>query len=109
MTEQTHQTTIGEVRLVALSRISPDPRFNPRTTRDPERFAQLVASVKADGVLQPMLVTPEEEGDGLRLVAGDHHSKIPTHRRRRGIPLTSNEALPPVRRPTAMSGCVRPA
>lgn len=71
MTEAVHQTVVGEVRIVALSRISPGPEFNPRTGRDPERFAQLVASVKADGVLQPLLVTPEPEGDGLRLVAGE--------------------------------------
>ena len=36
-----------------------------------ERFAQLVASVKADGVLAPLLVTPDGEGDGLRLIAGE--------------------------------------
>jgi len=66
-----HQTHLGEGRIVALSRITPGPDFNPRTARDPERFAQLVASVKADGVLQPLLVTPEPDGDGLRLVAGE--------------------------------------
>jgi len=31
-----HQTHVGEVRIVALSRISPGPDFNPRTARDPE-------------------------------------------------------------------------
>jgi len=71
MTEQTHHTTIGEVRVVALSRITPGEEFNPRSARDPQRFAQLVASVKADGVLQPLLVTPDGDGDGLRLVAGE--------------------------------------
>jgi ParB/RepB/Spo0J family partition protein len=71
MTEQTHHTTIGEVRVVALSRIRPGEDFNPRSARDPQRFAQLVASVKADGVLQPLLVTPNGDGDGLRLIAGE--------------------------------------
>lgn len=71
MTDQTHHTTIGEVRVVALSRITPGEDFNPRSARDPQRFAQLVASVKADGVLQPLLVTPDGDGDGLRLVAGE--------------------------------------
>lgn len=69
MSEQTHQTPVGGVRVVALSRISPGENFNPRTGRDPDRFAQLVASVKADGVLQPLLVTPD--GDGFRIVAGE--------------------------------------
>ncbi len=32
-----HPTHVGEVRIVALSRISPGPDFNPRTARDPER------------------------------------------------------------------------
>lgn len=71
MTEQTHQTGVGDVRIVALSRISPGENFNPRGDRDPQRFAQLVASVRADGVLQPLLVTPTGEGDELRLVAGE--------------------------------------
>ena len=39
------QTASGEVRIVSLSRITPGPEFNPPTARDPERFAQLVASV----------------------------------------------------------------
>lgn len=68
MSEQ-HQTAVGGVRVVALSRITPGEDFNPRTGRDPDRFAQLVASVKAHGVLQPLLVTPE--ADGFRIVAGE--------------------------------------
>jgi ParB/RepB/Spo0J family partition protein len=73
MSEQTHHTPVGEPRIVALSRIAPGEGFNPRQHRDPERFAQLVASVKADGILQPLLVTPdgESEGDGFRLIAGE--------------------------------------
>ena len=71
MSEQTHHAQLGEPRVVALSRIAPGEGFNPRQARDPERFAQLVASVKADGILQPLLVTPAADGDGFRLVAGE--------------------------------------
>ena len=67
---QIEQTKIGEARMVALSRITPRDGFNPRTDRDPERFAQLVASVQADGVLTALLVTPGD-GDELLLVAGE--------------------------------------
>jgi len=67
---QIEQTPVGEARIVALSRIAPREGFNPRTGRDPDRFAQLVASVAADGVLTPLLVTPGE-GDELLLVAGE--------------------------------------
>lgn len=44
-----HQTPVGDVRIVALSRISPGPDFNPRTARDPgdtER-EQALADVEA--------------------------------------------------------------
>ena len=72
MSEQMQQATVvGEVRMVSLSRITPREDFNPRGPRDPERFGQLVASVRADGVLQPLLVTPDGEDDGLRLIAGE--------------------------------------
>ena len=71
MSQQTHHTAIGEVRIIALSRITPAEGFNPRTERDTERFAQLVASVKADGILQPLLVTADSTGDGWRVVAGE--------------------------------------
>ena len=47
MSEQTPQTTIGEVRVVALSRISPGEDFNPRGERDPERFAHCTLDVVA--------------------------------------------------------------
>lgn len=46
------------------------PEFNPRTSRDAKRFAQLVCSVCEDGVLQPLLVTPEPDGE-FRVIAGE--------------------------------------
>lgn len=60
----------GELRRVALSRLSVQPGFNPRTSREAKRFAQLVASVRAEGVLQPLLVTPDGDGE-YRVVAGE--------------------------------------
>lgn len=77
---------VGTVRRVPLSRIEPADGFNPRTARDPERFARLVASVRADGLLSPLLVTPTEAG--FRLVAGEGRwlacgeagvSEVPVH------------------------------
>jgi len=63
-------SAVGEVRQVLLSRIDVQPEFNPRGSRDPDKFTQLVASIRADGVLQPLLVTPGDDGR-YRLVAGE--------------------------------------
>lgn len=73
MTENTTTNgtgAVGELRRVALSRIHVEPGFNPRTARDPRRFAQLVASVREEGVLQPLLVCENGDG-GFRLIAGE--------------------------------------
>jgi ParB/RepB/Spo0J family partition protein len=70
MTTTNGNGTVGELRRVALSRIHVQPDFNPRTTRDPKKFAQLVASVREEGVLQPLLVADDGDG-GFRLIAGE--------------------------------------
>lgn len=47
------------VRVVALSSLRPNP-LNPRTIReDDSEIAELAASIKANGLLQPLLVTPD--------------------------------------------------
>jgi len=70
MTNTNGNGAAGELRRVALSRIRVQPDFNPRTSRDVKRFAQLVASVREEGVLQPLLVTDDGDG-GFRLIAGE--------------------------------------
>lgn len=69
-------------RLVALARIHPSPT-NPRKRHDPAKHAELVDSVKALGVLQPLLCRPlpidrgpgsltiAEKFDHFELVAGE--------------------------------------
>jgi len=49
------------VRDVDLARVAPDPS-QPRRTMDPERLAELTASIAANGLLQPLVV--REEGMG---------------------------------------------
>lgn len=39
------------------------------TERDPQKFAELVADVRANGILQPIIVSPE--GDRYRVMAGE--------------------------------------
>jgi ParB family chromosome partitioning protein len=53
---------------VDVERIRPN-RFQPRQTFDAVKLEELAASMRENGVLQPLLVAPR--GDGLELVAGE--------------------------------------
>lgn len=44
---------------------------NPRRYFDAAKHAELVESVRLRGILQPLLVRPEKEGDDYRIVAGE--------------------------------------
>ena len=54
---------------VAIDSIRPS-RYQPRTEFDPEKLAELAASVKAQGILQPLLVRSRAAG-GYELIAGE--------------------------------------
>ncbi|TFF18390.1 ParB/RepB/Spo0J family partition protein [Jiella endophytica] len=70
--------TIAPERSVALDRISPNPH-NPRRTFREEDLAELSASIRQHGVVQPLLVRPLA-GDGGRfeLVAGERRLRAAT-------------------------------
>jgi len=54
--------------MLPVDRIHPNPR-QPRRSSDPVKMDELVRSVQARGVLEPLLVRPV--GDGYELVAGE--------------------------------------
>jgi ParB family chromosome partitioning protein len=54
---------------IPVERIRPNPR-QPRVRIDEEAFGDLVASVRRDGVVQPVLVRPTPDGD-YELIAGE--------------------------------------
>ena len=58
----------GRLREIPVARVSPNPR-QPRSRMDEKEFGELVASVRRDGVLQPILV--RAIGDGWELIAGE--------------------------------------
>jgi len=59
------------IRYIPLERIVPNPG-QPRMTFDEEALAELAASIKEHGVLQPVLVRPQRDtGQGYELVAGE--------------------------------------
>jgi ParB family chromosome partitioning protein len=58
----------GALRDIPVEQITPNPR-QPRARIDEERFAELVESVRRDGIVQPILV--RGVGPGWELIAGE--------------------------------------
>lgn len=54
---------------VAIDKIRPNPR-QPRTVFDETALSELVSSIKVQGIIQPLLVRPMNDGD-FELVAGE--------------------------------------
>ncbi|MGH9425911.1 MAG: ParB/RepB/Spo0J family partition protein [Terriglobia bacterium] len=57
------------VRQIDVLRITPNPS-QPRQALTEEQLAELVASIKSTGLIQPILVRPDGEG-GFQVVAGE--------------------------------------
>ncbi len=76
----------GGVAELPLDRIRPNP-YQPRRAFDAEELDSLAASIRASGILQPLLVRPEKEG-GYTLIAGE--------RRLRAAALAGLETVPAV-------------
>lgn len=66
-TSETGEFDTGLQRL-PLSRISPNPH-QPRSVVDKEKLAELAASIKEHGLIQPLIVT--QDGDAYTLIAGE--------------------------------------
>lgn len=57
--------------MLALEAIAESP-YNPRKHFDPKELAELTASVKLDGVWEPVLVRPHASGHGVYELASGH-------------------------------------
>ncbi|MBI3540531.1 MAG: ParB/RepB/Spo0J family partition protein, partial [Candidatus Eisenbacteria bacterium] len=73
------------VRHIEVGEIGPNP-FQPRTRFDDDALQELSASIKATGVLQPILV--RHQADSFQLVAGE--------RRLRAAQLAGLERIPAI-------------
>lgn len=58
------------VLTVPVKQIIPNPR-QPRSHFNPTALAELAASIKEHGIIQPLLVSNDETGDGYILIAGE--------------------------------------
>jgi ParB family chromosome partitioning protein len=65
---------VGEIqqgnaaREISVERITPSP-FQPRRTFDEAKIDELAASIRNQGIIQPLVVRPR--GDGFELIAGE--------------------------------------
>ena len=53
---------------IAVERVTPSP-FQPRRTFDEAKIEELAASIRNQGIIQPLVVRPQ--GDGFELIAGE--------------------------------------
>ena len=58
----------GALRELPMTSVKPNP-YQPRTTMDETQLDELVASMQASGLLQPVVVRPK--GNGYELIAGE--------------------------------------
>jgi len=67
----------GTLQRIALGQIRPNP-FQPRQEFRPEQLADLEASLKINGLLQPITVRPAPNGSGYELIAGERRYRAAT-------------------------------
>ncbi|MDR2924894.1 MAG: ParB/RepB/Spo0J family partition protein [Azoarcus sp.] len=76
----------GELQALALKDLRPG-KYQPRTRMDPGSLEELAASIKAQGIMQPILVRPlSGGGDAFEIIAGE--------RRWRAAELAGLEVVP---------------
>ena len=80
----------ADLRHIALDLLDPNP-YQPRTTMDPEALDSLASSIRAQGILQPILVRAHPtESDRFQIIAGE--------RRWRAAALAGLHEVPAVQR-----------
>lgn len=85
--DEADQAGTGAPSEVAVELIERDP-LQPRKTIDPEGLESLAASIAAQGVIQPIVVRPDPEGNGYFVVTGE--------RRWRAAQLANLDTIPVV-------------
>lgn len=89
--QQAEGETAVNVRIVPPSSITPNPH-QPRTVMDDEKLAELAASIKEHGLIQPIIVT-EQDGK-LVLIAGERRWRASQLAKLERIPVVVKEATP---------------
>ena len=85
--QQVRQGSREELQALPLDVIRPG-RYQPRSVFDPEKLGELADSIRAQGVVQPIVVRPLGDEDGFELIAGE--------RRWRAAQMAGIERIPAV-------------
>lgn len=81
--------TDGDILTVAMSKIEPNKK-QPRSNFDEEKIAVLADSIKEHGVIQPIIITPAENGM-YKIVAGERRWRAAKKAKLKEIPALIRE------------------
>lgn len=95
-----HEAAAMRFAEIAVVDVRPNPR-QPRRVFDEDDLAELVESIRIVGLLQPIVVTPDPDGAGYLLVAGE--------RRWRAVQALGMDRVPAVIRSTHEGDLLRDA
>ncbi len=77
-------------RTAAIERLKPNP-LQPRRRFDEAEIENLAVSIRASGILQPILVRPAPDGDGFEIVAGERRWRAAQRARLHTVPILVRE------------------
>lgn len=78
---------------IPVDQVRPNPH-QPRQRIDPDELAELTASVREHGIIQPVVVTRAAEGDGFILIAGHRRWEAARQAGLERIPAVVKDASP---------------
>jgi ParB family transcriptional regulator, chromosome partitioning protein len=81
----------GGVFTVPVDQIIPNPR-QPRSHFREEALEELAASIKEYGIIQPLLVSKNEDGDGYTLIAGERRLQASQRAGMKAVPVIVRQA-----------------
>ena len=81
---------VGGVQQVSVDAIQPNPR-QPRIHFKEEELAELAASIREHGVIQPLIVTPKSDGT-FTLIAGERRWQASQKAGLRTVPVITRQA-----------------
>lgn len=88
------QAEAGGVLMVTIDRLAPNPH-QPRADFDPEALAELAASIRTHGVIQPLVVTASPEQPAhYWLIAGERRWRSARMAGLQEVPVIVREATP---------------